>query len=120
MKLRGWRAKAAISHIGVSILSSAVTTIIAAIPLTMTTIQPFAKFGQIVAINTTVAIIYTLAACTALLSIFGPAKYIRNLKSTIVAFLITAGVIGLAIAGLFSAYRLGVVIPGPNGDPLFS
>ena len=64
---RRWRALAAVSHIGVSITSSAITTIVAAIPLCLTVIRPFSKFGQIVTINTSISILYTLTACVAFL-----------------------------------------------------
>ena len=109
----------AVGHIGVSIISSAVTTIAAAIPLTQTIIVPFSKFGQIVAINTTVSIVYTLTACTAMLSLFAPAYYKRTKKSTSIAFVCTIAVISMFVLVLFGMSRFGYHIPGPNGEDLF-
>ncbi|CAH1774552.1 unnamed protein product, partial [Owenia fusiformis] len=118
--LRRWRTKAAIAHIGVSILSSAVTTIIAAIPLTQTNIQPFAKFGEIVAINTSVSILYTLTGATAFLCLFAPAYFTNSVKSSSIAFAIVGGVLGAITLMLFIISKCGVSIPGPNGHNLFS
>ena len=117
--LRQWRSKAAVSNIGVSIISSAITTIIASIPLTQATIQPFAKFGQIIAINTTVSIVYTLTACTAFLAIIGPAHFKPSLKATVIALGVTIVVIGILVGSLYAVVRSGIQIPGPNGKDLF-
>ncbi|KAK3589530.1 hypothetical protein CHS0354_041654 [Potamilus streckersoni] len=120
MKCRHWRTTAAISHIGVSILSSALTTIIAAIPLTFTAIQPFAKFGQILAINTTVCIFFSLTVSPALLSTIGPAYFKQTWKSTLKAFIGTVILTGCFVLTLFIVSKTGTVIPGPNGEALFS
>jgi hypothetical protein len=105
--------------IGVSILSSAITTLIAAIPLSCTTIQLFAKFGKIVAINTFVSIVFTLTACSAFLSCFAPAKYKWNFKMLIISSLIVAGLFGGFILALYSMHLSGYAIPGPSGNSLF-
>ena len=119
-KLRRWRTRAAMSHIGVSILSSAVTTIVASIPLTQTIILPFSKFGQIVALNTTVSIVYSLTFCATFLALFGPARFTNGLRSTLVAVGATIVIVGAAILGLFlSARYLHLHIPGPKGEDLF-
>lgn len=116
---RQWRTKAAVSHIGVSIFSSAMTTIVAAIPLTQATIQPFAKFGQILAINSTVSIIYCLTVCSALLAFMGPSKFISSWKSTLKMTIGTCVVVGSSSLLLFVISKCGVFIPGPNGAALF-
>ena len=108
------------SHIGVSITSSALTTIVAAIPLTQTIIQPFSKFGQIVLINSSMSILYTMTACVAFLSIFAPARFSNNLRATLLAFLGVCGFVGVLFATLFIMAKCGVPIPSPNGDALFS
>ncbi|XP_074654150.1 protein dispatched homolog 3-like [Tubulanus polymorphus] len=118
-KLREWRTKAAASHIGVSILSSAITTVVAAIPLTQTMIQPFAKFGQIVTMNTTVSILYTLTVCIAFLAIFAPANYTSSCKSRVISILATGTVIGAFVLVLYVLSLCGVAIPGPSGESLF-
>lgn len=62
----------AISFIGVSIISSALTTILATLPLLGAKILLFTRFGQILILDTAVAIIYTLVFCSTFLSLFGP------------------------------------------------
>ena len=118
-KARQWRTSAAFSHIGVSILSSALTTIIAAIPLTQTAIQPFAKFGQIIAINTAVCIVYSLTVCTAYLSSIGPAFFKPSWKSILKSVIGTCCFIAFAFLVMFIMSKCGVQIPGPNGSSLF-
>ncbi|XP_033097772.1 protein dispatched homolog 3-like isoform X2 [Anneissia japonica] len=117
--LRSWRTSQAISSIGVSIFSSALTTIIAAVPLCFTIIQPFSKFGKIVAMNTFLSILYTMTACAAFLSCFAPAKYKWSLKWFIVSSLIVIVLIGAGIGGLYGLHLKGVKIPGPSGSELF-
>jgi uncharacterized membrane protein YgdD (TMEM256/DUF423 family) len=117
--LRRWRTLVATSHIGVSITSSAVTTIVAAIPLTMTTIEPFSKFGQIVTINTTVSIFYTLTACVAFLSLAAPPRYVNSLRSTSIALLGTVIFVATLVLALYIVSRCGIDIPAPNGENLF-
>ena len=116
---RRWRTRAAVSHIGVSILSSAITTVIAAIPLCLATIRPFSKFGEIVALNTTASIVYTLTVCTAFLAIFAPARYRISLRSVGIATLVTGVIVTAIVLSLFGAARMGVAIPGPSGGNLF-
>lgn len=117
---RQWRTGAAVSHIGVSILSSAVTTIIAAVPLCMATIQPFAKFGQIVAMNTLMSIFYTLTASVSFLSIFAPATYTWSVKWVSVTLVIVCIFLASIVGAAYVAFELGVPIPGPSGALLFT
>lgn len=118
-KARQWRTSAAFSHIGVSILSSALTTIIAAVPLTQTAIQPFSKFGQIIAINTAVCIVYSLTVCTAFLSTVGPAFFKPSWKSIVKSVIGTCVFVGVSVLSMFIMSKCGVHIPGPNGSNLF-
>ncbi|KAI7797536.1 protein dispatched homolog 3 isoform X1 [Triplophysa rosa] len=74
---RQLRTLEAANHVGVAIVSSAVTTVISTIPLFFCVIVPFAKFGQIVAINTAISIAYTLSVTTALLATMGPTDFTR-------------------------------------------
>lgn len=118
--IRKQRTSQAIRHIGVAIVCSALTTIIAAVPLTQTYIQPFAKFGSILLINTTVSMVMTLTLAVALLATFGPAGYRGGWKAHLIAFVSVAGLVGLVVLGLYIATTQGVTIPGPSGNPLFS
>ncbi|KAL4623065.1 hypothetical protein GN956_G19313 [Arapaima gigas] len=76
-KLRQQRTLVAVDHVGVAIVSSAVTTVISTVPLFFCVIVPFAKFGQIVAINTAASIFFTLTVSAALLAALGPARFTR-------------------------------------------
>lgn len=117
---RCWRSSAAVAHIGSSILSSAVTTIFAAVPLCFTTIQFFTKFGLIVAINTATSIIYTFTVCIAMLAFMAPAKFRSSLRAFAMAFGGTAMFSGVALLTLYLISTKLIAIPGPSGSPLFS
>uniref|UniRef100_A0A3Q3EJH8 Dispatched RND transporter family member 3 n=1 Tax=Labrus bergylta TaxID=56723 RepID=A0A3Q3EJH8_9LABR len=71
------RTLEAVNHVGVAIVSSAVTTVISTVPLFFCVIVPFAKFGQIVAINTAVSILFTLTVTVAMLACMAPARFSR-------------------------------------------
>lgn len=114
-----WKTKQAVSTIGVSIFSSALTTIIAAVPLCFTTIQMFSKFGKIVAINTSVAIIYTLTVCAAFLATVAPSSYCWSFKWLVVSILIAGAAFSSVLGGLLIAHGAGITIPGPSGGSLF-
>ena len=116
-EIRGWRTRAAVSHIGTAILSSAITTVVASIPLCMTVIQLFAKFGQILAINTAVSIFFTLTICVALLCIMAPVKFRASLMTSAKALVVVVVVCGLGTLALYSV-TLKVNIPGPSGEPI--
>ncbi|XP_055958468.1 protein dispatched homolog 3 isoform X2 [Patella vulgata] len=118
-ELRRQRTKEALQHIGVAIISSAITTIIAAIPLTQTLIQPFSKFGDILLINTTVSILFTITLCATLLSAIAPAKFQASFKSTVKALILTCLSVGVILVTLFGISKTIHPIPGPNGNPLF-
>uniref|UniRef100_A0A673H202 Protein dispatched homolog 3-like n=1 Tax=Sinocyclocheilus rhinocerous TaxID=307959 RepID=A0A673H202_9TELE len=89
---RQLRTLEAANHVGVAIVSSAVTTVISTIPLFFCVIVPFAKFGQIVAINTAISIAFTLTVTTALLATMGPSDFTRPpravLKATLVVLIV--------------------------------
>lgn len=119
-EIRGWRTLAAVSHIGTAILSSAITTIVASIPLCLTVIQLFAKFGQILAINTAVSIFFTLTICVALLCIIAPVRFRASWRSSGIALAIVVVVYGLGAMILYFISTKVVAIPGPAGQPLFS
>ncbi|NXP40431.1 DISP3 protein, partial [Leiothrix lutea] len=115
---RQWRTMEAVRHVGVAIVSSAVTTVIATVPLFFCIIAPFAKFGKIVALNTGVSIVYTLTVSTALLSIMGPGTFTRSRTSCLKAVLgvLLAGLLGLCIC--LALLKSGFKIPLSNGTAL--
>ncbi|MBN3322038.1 DISP3 protein, partial [Atractosteus spatula] len=102
--LRRRRTLAAIDHVGVAIISSAVTTVIATVPLFFCVIAPFAKFGKIVALNTAVSVAFTLSVGAALLATMGPARFSRPPAAVLQAGL---AVLGLGAAGVVLRWALG-------------
>lgn len=117
---RQWRASAAVAHIGTSLLSSALTTVFASIPLCFTTIQFFAKFGEIVAINTSASVVYTFTVCVAMLGVMGPAKFRYSWRSFLIALGGTALFSSVATLTLYLVSTKITAIPGPTGSALFS
>uniref|UniRef100_A0A452RY00 Protein dispatched homolog 3 n=1 Tax=Ursus americanus TaxID=9643 RepID=A0A452RY00_URSAM len=115
---RQWRTLEAVRHVGVAIVSSALTTVIATVPLFFCIIAPFAKFGKIVALNTGVSILYTLTVSTALLGIMAPGSFTRTRTSFLKALgaVLLAGALGLAACLVL--LRSGYKIPLPTGASL--
>ncbi|KAF3695952.1 Protein dispatched -like protein 3 [Channa argus] len=93
------RSLEAVNHVGVAIVSSAVTTVISTVPLFFCVIVPFAKFGQIVAINTAVSILFTLTVTVAMLAFMAPAHFSRPPGAVLKASLavLTAAALGAAL-----------------------
>ncbi|XP_042344435.1 protein dispatched homolog 3 isoform X2 [Plectropomus leopardus] len=93
------RTLEAVNHVGVAIVSSAVTTVISTVPLFFCVIVPFAKFGQIVAINTAVSILFTLTVTVAMLACMAPARFSRPPGAVLKASLavMAAAVLGAAL-----------------------
>ena len=87
------------NHVGVAIVSSAVTTAISTVPLFFCVIVPFAKFGQIVAINTAVSIFFTLTVTVAMLACMAPARFSRHPGAVLKASLavMVAAALGAAL-----------------------
>lgn len=118
--LRRARTSLAVRHIGVAVVCSALTTVIAAVPLTKTSIQPFAKFGAILLLNTSVSVVMTLTLAVALLALFAPGRYQSSLRSHLIALAVAGTATGLAVLAIYIAVAcFGVHVPGPSGDPLF-
>lgn len=116
------RVMTAISFIGVSILSSAITTILAILPLVGTHIKLFTRFGEILLLDTAVAIVYTLLICSNCLGFFGPPlneSRRRKVVNAVVTIFSVVGFYVLLLLVLFIASRCGVYIPSPQGGQLF-
>uniref|UniRef100_A0A674F741 Dispatched RND transporter family member 3 n=1 Tax=Salmo trutta TaxID=8032 RepID=A0A674F741_SALTR len=88
----------AVNHVGVAIVSSAVPTVISTILLFFCVIVPFAKFGQIVAINTVVSILFTLTVTAAMLATMGPANFHRPPGAVLKASLAVLGTTAFGVA----------------------
>ena len=118
--LRQWRTRVAVTHIGSSVVSSAVTTIAAALPLTQAILRPFSRFGEIVAINAAVSVTYSLTACVAFLAVFAPSKFVSRVSSSVIAFSIALLLMATGLAVVYAIVHFGGVhIPGPSGTDLF-
>jgi len=99
--IRGWRLRHALNHIGVPIVSSAITTVLAACTLSLTQIQMFSRFGKILALTMTLSLVYTLFMAGSLLAVFAPAKFAgskkSSLKGLVIAIVLTCAVIPLPL-----------------------
>lgn len=103
------RTVEAVNHVGVAIVSSAVTTVISTIPLFFCVIVPFAKFGQIVAINTAVSIFFTLTVTVAMLAVMAPASFSRPPEAVVKASLIVLAATALVAALYWAGGQLGTL-----------
>ncbi|MEQ2212590.1 hypothetical protein XENOCAPTIV_001855, partial [Xenoophorus captivus] len=101
------RTLEAVNHVGVAIVSSAVTTAISTVPLFFCVIVPFAKFGQIVAINTAISILFTLSVTSALLACMAPARFSRHPGAVLKASLAVVAAAGLGGALCWTGQQLG-------------
>ncbi|KAM4579021.1 protein dispatched homolog 3 isoform 2-T3 [Fundulus diaphanus] len=101
------RTLEAVNHVGVAIVSSAVTTAISTVPLFFCVIVPFAKFGQIVAINTAVSILFTLSVTSALLSCMAPAHFSRHAGAVLKASLAVTAAAAVGGALCWTGRQLG-------------
>jgi len=109
-----------VTHIGSSVVSSAVTTIAAALPLTQAILRPFSRFGEIVAINAAVSVTYSLTACVAFLAVAAPSKFVGRISSSAIAFGVALLLVAMGTAILYAIVHVGGVhIPGPSGTDLF-
>ncbi|KAM9360979.1 protein dispatched homolog 3 [Symphorus nematophorus] len=103
------RTLEAVSHVGVAIVSSAVTTVISTVPLFFCVIVPFAKFGQIVAINTAVSILFTLTVTVAMLACMAPACFSRPPGAVLKASLAVMAAVALGAAVCWVGGQLGAL-----------
>ncbi|XP_053726240.1 protein dispatched homolog 3 isoform X1 [Synchiropus splendidus] len=101
------RTVEAVHHVGVAIVSSALTTVISTVPLFFCVIVPFAKFGQIVAINTAVSILFTLTVTVASLAVMAPARFSRPPSAVLKAILAVAPAAAAGAALCWAGGQLG-------------
>ena len=117
--IRSKKVMTAMAYIGVSIISSAITTLLATLPLLGTKIQLFKKFGEILILDTAIAILYTILFCSSMLTFIGPKNGNSPLKFQLITMAVPLVTIGLLILSLYAASRSGVDIPSPLGGYLF-
>ncbi|XP_044053899.1 protein dispatched homolog 3 [Siniperca chuatsi] len=103
------RTLQAVNHVGVAIVSSAITTVISTVPLFFCVIVPFAKFGQIVAINTAVSILFTLTVTVAMLACMAPAHFSRPPGAVLKASLAVMAAAALGAALCWVGGQLGAL-----------
>ena len=94
---------------GVAIVSSAVTTVISTVPLFFCVIVPFAKFGQIVAINTAVSILFTLTVTVAMLACMAPTSFSRPPGAVLKASLAVMAAVAVGAALCWVGGKLGAL-----------
>jgi len=95
--VRGWRLRHALNHIGVPIVSSAITTILAALILSFTQIQMFSRFGKILALTMTVSLFYSLFMAGSLLATVSPVKFTGSYKSSLKGLAIALVLTGMSV-----------------------
>lgn len=117
--IRSQKVIAGMVYIGVSIISSAITTFLATLPLLGTKIQLFKKFGEILVLDTAIAILYTILFCSSMLTFIGPKQGTSPLKFQLITISVPLVAVGLLVLGLFIASRSGVDVPSPLGGYLF-
>jgi len=110
---------AGMAYIGVSIISSAITTFLATLPLLATEIQLFKKFGEILVLDTAIAILYTVLFCGSMLTFIGPKRGNSALKYQLITMATPLVVIVVLTLVLFIISKCGVDIPSPLGGYLF-
>ena len=103
------RTLEAVNHVGVAIVSSAVTTVISTVPLFFCVIVPFAKFGQIVAINTAVSILFSLTVTVSMLAYMAPARFSRPSGAVLKASMAVMVATALGVALFWVGGQLGVL-----------
>ncbi|XP_062274013.1 protein dispatched homolog 3 [Scomber scombrus] len=103
------RTLEAVNHVGVAIVSSAVTTVISTVPLFFCVIVPFAKFGQIVAINTAVSILFTLTVTVAMLACMAPVSFSRPPGAVLKACLVVMAAAAMGAALCWVGGQLGAL-----------
>lgn len=103
------RTLEAVNHVGVAIVSSAVTTVISTVPLFFCVIVPFAKFGQIVAINTAVSILFTLTVTVAMLACMAPVSFSRPPGAVLKAGLVVMAAVAVGAALCWVGGQLGAL-----------
>jgi len=117
--IRGHRVKEAVSSVGVPVTASAFTTIGASVVLIFSQIQLFAKFGEIVALNTAISFVYTLVFATGMLSWCGPVAVVTSLRRRAMAVVVAGVTLGVAVLIMYIVSVTGTAVRGPDGAPFF-
>jgi integral membrane sensor domain MASE1 len=117
---RDHRVKVNMKHVGVPIVSAALTTAVCGLVLSFGKLMMFKRFGQIILINTVVAIITTLTLEPALLAAMGLHHYHHTAKASVIGVLIMCVTFGFLALIFFGMARGGNGIKGPSGSYLFN
>eukprot|EP00117_Sycon_ciliatum_P000030 scpid9337/ scgid6270/ Patched domain-containing protein 2; Protein dispatched homolog 3 len=114
------RVQWSLSHVGISIVSSALTTLFASLPLCFAQIQLLARFGQIMFINTFASIVLTSTACCALLCFQPQWRFPGTWLGSAGGAVASALFCGALMLLLYIVHAAGHVdIPAPDGSSLF-
>lgn len=116
---RDKRVVVALTHIGVPVLSAAITTGVCGLVLSFCELMMFKRFGEIILINTISSILLTLTFLPALLAALGPKSYHHTAKASVIGLFILL-LVGAGIALLlFFVAKGGTCIVGPSGKYMF-
>ena len=110
----------ALAHIGVPVLSAAITTGVCGLVLSFCELMMFKRFGEIILVNTLSSIILTLTFLPALLATIGPKSYHHTAKASVIGLLILCVVGGGIALVLFFVAKGGTCIVGPSGKYMFT
>ena len=117
---RDVRVYVAVAHIGVPVLSAAITTGVCGLVLSFCELMMFKRFGEIILMNTVSSIVLTLTFLPALLAALGPKSYHHTAKASVIGLLLLCLVGGGVALILFFVAKGGTCIPGPSGKYLFT
>jgi len=111
--------QSALTVIGVSILNSGLTTVLATCVLVAAQIDIIRKIGLIVMLTLAFSTFISLAPFPALLATCGPAHFVRTRRKVFIAVAVCLTLVGIAILVLYILSTQGTVIETPRGEPLF-
>ena len=116
---RDHRVKVNIKHVGVPIVSAAITTAICGLVLRFCQLLMFKRFGEIILINTVSSVLTTLTLQPALLASIGLHDYHHTAKASVIGIVVMMLVFsGFALLFYFMA-KGGTGVAGPSGEYFF-
>ena len=106
----------AMRRIGLSIISSSLTTVMGCLPLTVADLNPLRMFGVLIMISSISALILTLLFGLPLLAIIAPVKAKVSIQRRSLLLFCTAAIFTILVLIAYTiTVAQGVKIVGPNG-----
>ena len=115
-QLRKLNCQRAMNRIGLSIISSSLTTSLGCVPLIFAGLNPLRVFGILIMISSSSALLFTLLFALPLLAILGPVGSQTGLVSRSITLAIVSVALGLILAFVLILEASGTItIYNPNG-----